>query len=59
MPEVTLGDHVVIEGRSVPPTKMGNDVVAVMSLPAYDNWETPEISDPMEIGSAKSKVLEP
>lgn len=59
MSEVVLGDHVAVSGKSVPPSKMGVDDVSVMSLPAYDNWETPEITHPSNIGSAKSKVIKP
>lgn len=58
MADVILGNHVVIGGQSVPPTKMGSKQVSVMSLPAYDNWETPEFTHPSDIGSAKSRVLE-
>lgn len=59
MTTVLLGNHVAVGGRSVQPSKMGKDDVTVMSLPAYDNWQTPEVSHPSNVGSAKSEVTRP
>jgi type I restriction enzyme S subunit len=38
---------------------MGDQDVVVMSLPAYDNWESPEVIHPSKIGSGKAAVLHP